>query len=86
MLKTGAISGLDNSNGIPTNNHLVCKQTLNHLVKLTKSLSCVVSTYLYGVVSLIYIYSCLIVKELQEQPLWNALTVKKIVLQMYKNQ
>ena len=29
------------SNGVPTHNHLVCKQTL-------KWLSCVVSTYLYG--------------------------------------
>ena len=28
-------------------NHSVCKRTLNHLTKLTKWLSCVVSTYLY---------------------------------------
>ena len=33
---------------IGTLNHLVCKQTLNHLVKLLNWLSCVVSTYLYG--------------------------------------
>ena len=31
-----------------TQNHLVCKWTLNHLAKLVKLLSCVVSTYLYG--------------------------------------
>ena len=31
-----------------TQNHLVCKQTLNHLAKLAKWLSCVLSTYLYG--------------------------------------
>ena len=31
-----------------TKNHLVLKQTLNHLPKLTKGLSCVLSTYLYG--------------------------------------
>ena len=31
-----------------THTHLVHKGTLNHLAKLTKWLSCVVSTYLYG--------------------------------------
>ena len=31
-----------------THNHLIRKRTLNHLVKLAKWLSCVVSTYLYG--------------------------------------
>ena len=31
-----------------TQNHLVLKRTLNHLAKLAKWLSCVVSTYLYG--------------------------------------
>ena len=31
-----------------THNHLVHKRTLNHLAKLAKRLSCVVSTYLYG--------------------------------------
>ena len=30
---------------IQTHNHLVCKQTLNHLAKLAKSLSCVVAHY-----------------------------------------
>ena len=39
---------LSDSNVIWTNNQLVCKQTPNHLVKLTKWLNCVVSTYLYG--------------------------------------
>ena len=36
------------SNGIRTHNHLVSKQTLNHLAKLTRWLSRVVGTYLYG--------------------------------------
>ena len=36
------------TNGNQTHNHLVRKQTLNHLAKLAKWLSCVVSTYLYG--------------------------------------
>ena len=31
-----------------TQNHLVHKRTLNHLAKLAKWLSCVLSTYLYG--------------------------------------
>ena len=34
-------------NGTWTHNHLVPKWTLNHLAKLAKWLSCVVSTYLY---------------------------------------
>ena len=39
---------LGDCKGIRTHNHLVRKQSLNDLAKLTKSLSCVVSTYLYG--------------------------------------
>ena len=35
-------------NGIRTHNHLFRKRTLNHLAKLAKWLSYVVSTYLYG--------------------------------------
>ena len=38
---------LNDYNGTRTHNHLVCKQTLNHLAKLTKWLSWVLSTYLY---------------------------------------
>ena len=50
LLETGAISEvLRDSKGIPTHNHLVHKQVLNHLAKLIKQLSCVMSTYLYGV-------------------------------------
>ena len=39
---------LSDSNGIRTHNYVVRKRTLNHLVKLAKWLSCVVSAYLYG--------------------------------------
>ena len=39
---------LSDSNGIRTHNHLICKRTLNHLTKLAKWLSCVVTTFLYG--------------------------------------
>ena len=41
-------SSLSESNGIRTNNHLVCKRTFNRLAKLAEWLSCVVSSYLYG--------------------------------------
>ena len=41
------IWSLSDSNEIQTHNHLVRKWTLNHLAKLAKWLSCVVSTYLY---------------------------------------
>ena len=40
------IWSLSDSNVIWTHNHLICKWTLNHLAKLAKWLSCVVSTYL----------------------------------------
>ena len=43
------IWSLSDCNGIRTHNHFVRKRTLNHLAKLVKWLSCVVSTYLYGV-------------------------------------
>ena len=39
---------LSDCNNTWTQNHLVFKRKLNHLTKLTKWLSCVVSTYLYG--------------------------------------
>ena len=42
------IWSLNDSNEIWTNNLLICKRTLNRLVKMTIWLSCVVSTYLYG--------------------------------------
>ena len=40
--------GLSDRKGSRTQNHLLRKRTLNHLVKLAKWMSCVVSTYLYG--------------------------------------
>ena len=42
-------------NGARTHNHLVRKWTLNYLAKLVNLLSCVVSTYLYGVFDSIYV-------------------------------
>ena len=40
-----------------THNHLVRKWTLDHLPKLAKSLSCVLSTYLYGAFNCMFL-SC----------------------------
>ena len=40
-----------------TQNHLVLKRTLNHLAKLAKWSSCVLSTYLYGAFDCIFL-SC----------------------------
>ena len=39
---------LSDCNGIRTHKHLVLKETLYHLAKLTKWLSWIVSKYLYG--------------------------------------
>ena len=39
---------INDCNGTRTHNHLVRKRTLNHLAKLTRWLSWIVSTYLYG--------------------------------------
>ena len=48
---------LSDCNWTRTQNHLVCKRTLNHLAKLSKWLSCVVSTYLYGAFDFMFL-SC----------------------------
>ena len=70
------IWSLTDSNRIRTNNHLVRKRTLNHLAKLSKWLSCVVSTYLYhafyyhvkcAIQSESIFYICLNDKELLSQ-------------------
>ena len=42
------IWSLSDCNPTQTHNHLVHKRILNHLAKLAKWLSCVVSTHLYG--------------------------------------
>ena len=51
------IWSLSNCNWTRTQNHLVRKRTLNSLVKLVKWLSCVLSTYLYGVFDCMFL-SC----------------------------
>ena len=42
------ISSLSSRNEIPTHNHLIRKRKLDHLPKLAKWLSCLLSFYMYG--------------------------------------
>ena len=60
-----------------TQNHLVLKQTLNHLTKLTKWLSCVLSTYLYGAFSL-YVLVMSHTRFQSESTLYSCLNVKNV--------
>ena len=53
------IWSLSDSNWTWTHNHLVCKWTLNHLAKLVKWLSCVVSTYLFGAFDCMFLTDCI---------------------------
>ena len=54
--KQSEIWRLSDCNWTRTHNNLVLKRTLNHLAKLVKKLSCVVSTYLYGVFNCMFLY------------------------------
>ena len=80
------IWNLSDYNRTQTHNQLVRKRTLNHLAKLTKWLSCIVSTYLYGAFDcssrhVTYLFqsestlcSCLNIKELlawNRSDIWN---------------
>ena len=51
------IWSLSDCNRVQTHNHLVHKQTLNHLAKLTKWLSYIVSTYLQWVLIIVCSYN-----------------------------
>ena len=46
-----------------TQNHFALKRTINHLVKLAKWLSCVLSTYLYGVFDCMFLWCQVRVSE-----------------------
>ena len=72
------LKGTLNCNWTRTQKHLVHKWTLNHLAKLAKWLSCVVSTYLYGAFDCMFLftyafqsestlYSCQNIKEFLTQ-------------------
>ena len=49
------IWSLSNCNGTLTHNHLLRQQTLTHLAKLTKWLTWVASTYLYGAINCMFL-------------------------------
>ena len=69
------ISSLSDCNVTQTYNHLVRKRNFNHLIKLSKSFSCVVSTYLYGAFECMFL-SCH-VRISDESTLYNSMNVKK---------
>ena len=58
------IWSLSDSSEIRTHNLLVRKRTLNHLAKLAKWLSCVVSTYLYGAFDGMLLFALKLVREM----------------------
>ena len=58
------IWSLSDCNEIRTHIHLLRKRTLDHFTKLTKSLSCVMSTYLYGAFYSIFLSSHVGISEL----------------------
>ena len=74
LIEAGAKSELSDCNWTRTHNHLVHKRTLNHLAKLAKWLSCVVSLYLYGAFDCIFL-SCH-VHRMIDQPLINGLIAR----------
>ena len=53
-----------------TQNHLVHKRTLNHLAKLTKWLSCVLSIYLYGAFDCMFLSCHVRFSEWFHTPVW----------------
>ena len=60
-----------------TQTHLGCKRTLNHLAKLTKSLSRVLSTCLYGKLTICSYLATYVFQS--ESTLFNYLNVKKFL-------
>ena len=60
----GGIWSLSHSNTTLTRNHLVRKRTLKYLAKVTKLLSCVASTYLYGAFEFMFLSSQVPISEL----------------------
>ena len=62
-----------------THNHWVHKQTLNHLAKLAKWLSCVLSTYLYGALTVYSYY--IMYKSQSESTLYSCLNANKLLAQ-----
>ena len=63
LLETHKIWSLSDCNGTRTQNHLVRKWMLNHLPKLAKWMSCVVSIYLYGACEFMFLLYQVCVSE-----------------------
>ena len=68
---------ISDCNWARTHNYLVHKRTLNHLAKLAKWLSCVVSTYLYRAFNCIFL-SCHI-RIQSESTLYDCQNVKELL-------
>ena len=80
---SGNTWSLIGSNGIQTHNHLVCKQTLNHLAKLAKWLGCVVWVLICTVHLGIYYYY--ITYSFQsEYTLYGSMNIKELLTQHLK--
>ena len=57
LVMTKKMRDAGDCNGTRTHDQLICKRTLKYFVKLAKWLSCVVSTYLYGMLLCVFIMS-----------------------------
>ena len=78
------IWNLSDNNGIQTHNHLFRQRTLRHLAKLAKRLSCVVSTYLYGVFDCMLLWVRILLMSLETSFSW--VKVNEVnSLRFYKN-
>ena len=62
------IRSLGDCNWTGTQNHLARKRTLNNFVKLTKWLSCVLRTYLYGAFDCMFLSCHISVSQLIHTP------------------
>ena len=66
-----------------SNTHnLVCNPTLSHLDKLAKRLSCVVSTYLYGVFDSMFLSCHILVSQLIRPPFLVVLMSRNSLLKI----
>ena len=70
-------------NGTRTHNYLVRKRTLNHLAKLAKWLSCVVSTYLCGAFDCMFLsYHVRVSEWIHTLKLWVRVSLLSLKLQI----
>ena len=72
------IWSLSDCNGIRTDNHVVRKQTIKHLHKLAKWLTCVVNTYLCGAFDCMLLSRHLCVFQ-SESTLYSCLNIRQLL-------